>query len=115
MYSKKAVIVNEVGLYGRSATSLIQFANTFKSTVFIESDDKKVNSKSLLGVLSLALAKGTEVTVSAEGSDEVTAVNAISDFISAGCIQAKTDDNAAPLVSSSSPTDVVDNSNNSIV
>ncbi len=86
MYSKKAVVSSEVGLYGRAATALIQLANTFKSTIFIEQSDKKANAKSLLGVLSLAIANNAEVNVTAEGVDEVESVNKIIDFITSGCV-----------------------------
>ena len=57
MYSKKVIIISEAGLYGKAAASMIQLANNYKSTIFVEYEDKKANAKSLLGVLSLALTK----------------------------------------------------------
>lgn len=86
MYSKKVIIINEVGLYGRAATALIQIANNYKSTIFVEYEDKKANAKSLLGVLSLTLPKDCQITISAEGIDEKEAVEKISKFIESGCV-----------------------------
>ena len=104
MFSKSVELVSEVGLYGRSATSFIQLANTFKSTVFIEQNGKKANAKSLLGVLSLAVANGTEVKLTAEGSDEEEAVNALVDFVSSGCsLPSESNNEDAPIVGSKDP------------
>lgn len=86
MYSKKAIVSGEVGLYGRAATAFIQLANTFKSTIFVEIADKKANAKSLLGVLSLAIPSNSEISVTAEGVDEVESVNKIIDFVTSGCV-----------------------------
>ena len=85
MYSEKAMIISSIGLYGRSATSFIQLANRFKSTVFVEYEEKKANAKSLLGVLSLALTNGCEVTITADGVDETEAVKTLVDFMKSGC------------------------------
>ena len=84
MYSKRVVIVSELGLYGKVATMLIQIANKYMSTIFIECEGKKANAKSLLGVLSFALTKGKEITVSATGIDEKEAVDDIVMFIESG-------------------------------
>lgn len=84
MYSKKVVVISELGLYGRVATSLIQIANRYKSTIFVEYEDKKVNAKSLLGILSLALTKGCEISISASGVDEKEAVDDLVLFIESG-------------------------------
>ena len=81
MYEKKATIKKQVGLYARPATFFIQKANNFSSSIWIEKDERRVNAKSLLGVLSLGVAMGTSVTVMAEGSDEEIAVNSLVDLI----------------------------------
>ena len=77
MFSKEVTVNNQVGLYARPATFLIQKANEFRSTIMVEKENRKVNAKSLLGVLSLGITKGTVINISAEGSDEEEAVNAL--------------------------------------
>ena len=81
MYSKEITVPNQVGLYARPATFFIQKANEFKSTMMVEKDERKVNAKSLLGVLSLGITKGTSIVITAEGPDEEEAVNALCDLI----------------------------------
>jgi len=81
MYSKEITVTNQVGLYARPATFFIQKANEFKSTMMVEKDERKVNAKSLLGVLSLGITKGTSILITAEGPDEEEAVNALCDLI----------------------------------
>ena len=81
MFSKDALVSNQVGLHARPATFFIQKANEFKSGIWVEKDERKVNAKSLLGVLSLGIAKGTNVIISADGSDEEEAVAALVDLI----------------------------------
>ena len=75
MISRNVQITNNVGLHARPATFFIQKANEFKSGIWIVKDERKVNAKSLLGVLSLGITKGTEITIVADGSDEEEAVN----------------------------------------
>ncbi len=77
MFSKDITVTNQVGLYARPATFFIQKANEFRSTMMVEKEERKVNAKSLLGVLSLGITKGSTITISAEGPDEVEAVNAL--------------------------------------
>lgn len=77
MYTKKVTVMNQVGLHARPATFLIQKANEFKSSVWIEKDERKVNAKSLLGVLSLGVAKGATISIIADGTDEVKAVDTL--------------------------------------
>ena len=60
---------------------LVQLANQFQSQVYIEMDTKKVNAKSIMGMMSLVLTRGTEVTLDAQGDDEEKAVVAIEDFL----------------------------------
>ena len=84
MITRDVTIQNNVGLHARPATFFIQKANTFKSSVWIEKDDRKVNAKSLLGVLSLGIAKGMVVTLIADGSDENEAVNGLIELVQTG-------------------------------
>ena len=81
MYSKEIVIKTEVGLHARPATFFIQKANEFKSSIWIEMGVRKVNAKSLLGVLSLGVQKDMTVLISAEGADEEEAVTALGNLI----------------------------------
>lgn len=77
MVTRDVTIKNSVGLHARPATSFIQKANSFKSSLYIEREDRRVNAKSLLGVLSLGVVKGMEITLVADGSDEEEAMNAL--------------------------------------
>ena len=81
MISKEVVISNQVGLHARPATFFIQKANEYKASIWVEKDDRRVNAKSLLGVLSLSIVKGTSITIIADGSDEAEAVEALSALI----------------------------------
>lgn len=82
MYMKEVVVQNQVGLHARPATFFIQKANEFKSSIWVESEDRKVKAKSLLGVLSLGITKGLTITIIADGPDEEDAVNNLVDLIS---------------------------------
>lgn len=82
MYIKEAVVNNQVGLNARPATFFIQKANEYKSSIWVEKNGCGVNAKSLLGVISLGVVKGTAVRVSAEGQDEKEAVEALVTLIS---------------------------------
>lgn len=82
MYMKEAVVNNQVGLHARPATFFIQKANEYKSSIWVEKDERRVNAKSLLGVLSLGIVKGTAITLIADGSDEKEAVDALAELIS---------------------------------
>ena len=62
MVTQEVTINNEVGLHARPATFFIQKANEFKSGIWVEKDERRVNAKSLLGVLSLGITKGTTIT-----------------------------------------------------
>ena len=81
MFSKDVVVQNQVGLHARPATFFIQKANNYKSSIWVSKDDRKVNAKSLLGVLSLGIIKGTNITIIAEGDDAEEAVNTLVDLI----------------------------------
>ena len=81
MYVKEAVVNNQVGLHARPATFFIQKANEYKSSIWVEKDERRVNAKSLLGVLSLGIVKGTAINLIADGADETEAVNALAELI----------------------------------
>lgn len=81
MISKEVTINNQVGLHARPATFFIQKANEFKSGIWVEKEDRRVNAKSLLGVLSLGIVQGTAITLIADGVDEKEAVDALVDLI----------------------------------
>ncbi len=82
MVIKDIVVQNEVGLHARPATFFIQRANEFKSSIWVVKDERKVNAKSLLGVLSLGITRGTEVSLVADGNDEEEALASLIQLIS---------------------------------
>ncbi|MBR4157466.1 MAG: HPr family phosphocarrier protein [Oscillospiraceae bacterium] len=82
MVIREAVINNQVGLHARPATFFIQKANEFKSSIWIEKDERRVNAKSLLGVLSLGIVKGTKINLIVDGPDENEAVETLEQLIS---------------------------------
>lgn len=81
MYTREITVKNEVGLHARPATYFIQKATEFKSGIWVEKEERRVNAKSLLGVLSLGIMKDTTVTLIADGSDEKEAVDALAELI----------------------------------
>ena len=81
MISKNVTIQNNVGLHARPATFFIQKANTYQSSVWVEKEDRRVNAKSQLGVLSLGITKGMTVTLIADGSDEKEAIDGLAELI----------------------------------
>ncbi len=81
MLNREVTINNQVGLHARPATFFIQKANEFKSVIWIEKEDRRVNAKSLLGVLSLGIVKGTTVNIIADGPDETEAVETLTELI----------------------------------
>ena len=84
MISRNVTIINSMGLHARPATFFVQSAHKFKSSVWVESGDRKVNAKSLLGVLSLGIAKGMTVTLIADGYDEEEAIASLEKLIDTG-------------------------------
>ena len=84
MYSKEVTVNNSVGLHARPATFFIQKSNEFKSSIWVEKGDCRVNAKSLLGVLSLGIVKDTVVTIIADGPDEEAALDGLCTLISGG-------------------------------
>ncbi|MBQ9986309.1 MAG: HPr family phosphocarrier protein [Oscillospiraceae bacterium] len=81
MCSKEVIINNQIGLRARPATFFIQKANEFKCSIQVEREERRVNAKSLLGVLSLGIVKGTKVTIIADGVDEDEALLALSELV----------------------------------
>ena len=77
MYSKEVVVRCESGLHNKQATYFVQKANEFESSIWLESGNRKMNAKSLLGIMSLGIVSGSAVTLSAVGSDEEAAVTAL--------------------------------------
>lgn len=86
MYAKEIIVQNQVGLHARPATFFIQRANEFKSSIWVEIEDRKVNAKSLLGVLSLGIVGGTTIKISADGVDEEEAVDSLVALVQSGFI-----------------------------
>lgn len=84
MYVKEVVVQNQVGLYAKPATYFIQKANEFKSSIWVEKDDRRVNAKSLLGILSLGIIGGTSIRIIADGTDEEEAVNQLVRLVESG-------------------------------
>lgn len=77
MYTQVVTVKNEVGLHAKPATYFIQKANEFQSGIWVEKDERRVNAKSLLGILSLGIVQNTDITLIADGADEKTAVDAL--------------------------------------
>ena len=77
MYNKEVIVRCESGLHNSQATYFVQKANEFECSIWLESDNRKMNAKSLLGIMSLGIVTGATVSLSASGADEETAVNAL--------------------------------------
>lgn len=84
MYAKEVKVENQVGLHARPATFFIQKANEFKSSIWVEKEERRVNAKSLLGVLSLGIVGGTNIKVIADGVDEQLAVDGLVKLVESG-------------------------------
>lgn len=77
MFTKEVLVRCESGLHNKQATYFVQKANEFSSSIWVECDNRKMNAKSLLGIMSLGIVTGDNVTLSALGTDEEDAVNAL--------------------------------------
>ena len=84
MYTQEITVKNEVGLHARPATYFIQKANKFKCGIWVEKDERRVNAKSLLGVLSLGIVGGTTIRIIADGADEQAAVEGLVKLVNSG-------------------------------
>ncbi len=85
VYTEKTfVIKNKLGLHARAASQFVQIANNFDSEIFVTRNEQEVNGKSIMGILILAAAKGTQITVRATGSDADGAVAALGELIDQG-------------------------------
>ena len=84
MVGKDVKVENQVGLHARPATFFIQKANEYKSSIWVEKEERRVNAKSLLGVLSLGIIGGTTIKVIADGSDETEAVEGLVSLVESG-------------------------------
>ncbi|CBL18312.1 MULTISPECIES: HPr family phosphocarrier protein [Ruminococcus] len=84
MYVKDVMVQNQVGLHARPATFFIQKANEFKSSIWIEKEERRVNAKSLLGILSLGIVGGTAIRIIADGADEQVAVDSLVELVESG-------------------------------
>ena len=84
MFVKDVQVQNQVGLHARPATFFIQKANEYKSSIWVEKDERRVNAKSLLGVLSLGVVGGTTIRIIADGADEEQADNGLVKLVESG-------------------------------
>ena len=86
MFVKDVEVQNQVGLHARPATFFIQKANEYKSSIWVEKEERRVNAKSLLGVLSLGIVGGTTIKIIADGSDEEEAVEGLVALVESGFV-----------------------------
>ncbi|MBQ7800215.1 MAG: HPr family phosphocarrier protein [Oscillospiraceae bacterium] len=84
MFVKEVEVKNQVGLHARPATFFIQKANEFKSSIWVEKEERRVNAKSLLGILSLGIIGGTVIKIIADGDDEAAAVESLIALVDSG-------------------------------
>jgi phosphocarrier protein len=77
MISRNVTIINRLGLHARAATRLVNCASDFAAEIIVKKGSRTVNGKSIMGVLTLAAANGTELTIEAEGADEKQALSAV--------------------------------------
>ncbi|MEI8117616.1 MAG: HPr family phosphocarrier protein [Methylophilaceae bacterium] len=81
MISTQLEIINKLGLHARASTKLTQTASRFNSEIWVERNGRRVNAKSIMGVMMLAAAKGSFITLEANGEDEVKAIEALCDLV----------------------------------
>ena len=84
MCMKDVEVKNQVGLHARPATFFIQKANEYKSYIWVEKEERRVNAKSLLGILSLGIVGGAKIRIIADGSDEQLAVDGLVKLVESG-------------------------------
>ena len=81
MINQEVTVENQVGLHARPATFFIQKVNEFRCAIWVEKDERRVNAKSLLGVLSLGIVGGTTIRLIADGADEQEAVDTLAELV----------------------------------
>lgn len=81
MVEKKLTVKNKTGIHARPASQLVKECSRFKSKVYIKTDDKEINAKSIINLLSSGISQGAKITLCTEGEDEVEALEVISSFI----------------------------------
>ncbi|MFY4774952.1 HPr family phosphocarrier protein [Metabacillus sp. RGM 3146] len=81
MVEKKIEVLLKTGLQARPAALFVQEANHFASDIFLEKDGKKVNAKSIMGLMSLAISSGTIISLIAEGTDEEEALESLTAYV----------------------------------
>lgn len=81
MFTKEIVVRCESGLHNKQATYFVQKANEFESSIYLESENRKMNAKSLLGIMSLDIATGATITLTATGADAEAAVSALESLL----------------------------------
>ncbi len=84
MITRNVTVRIPIGLHARPATFFIQKANSYKSSIWVEKDERRVNAKSLLGVLSLNITQDTQITLIADGEDEIEALNGLEELSESG-------------------------------
>jgi len=84
MQQRDVEIINKLGLHARPSAKLTQLASNFKSNVFMARNGRRINAKSIMGVMMLAAAKGSTITLETEGEDEQEAMDALAGLISSG-------------------------------
>jgi phosphocarrier protein len=84
MQQQDVEIVNKLGLHARPSARLTQLASSFRSNVFMSRNGRRVNAKSIMGVMMLAAAKGSTITLETEGDDEKEAIDALAGLIASG-------------------------------
>ena len=84
MSVKEVLVENQVGLHARPATFFIRKANEYKASIWVEKEERRVNAKSLLGVLSLGIVGGTTIKIIADGADETEAVDSLVELVKSG-------------------------------
>lgn len=81
MQTQTVQIINKLGLHARASSKFTQTASAFKAEVWVTRNGKRVNGKSIMGLMMLAAAKGTEIAIETNGVDEVAAMNALVELI----------------------------------
>jgi phosphocarrier protein HPr len=81
MVEKKLTVKNKTGLHARPASQLVRKCSKFKSKIYIKTEDKEVNAKSIINILSAGITQGTKIILCTEGEDEVEALEVIANFI----------------------------------